>query len=603
MKRGIAVVLLCVPVLFGQKKPASGPGNGSAPHLLFFDAVVTGADGRPVAGLTAEDFELTQTGASQKIASLTWFDNRQHVSTPGSPATPSSEFDFSPSDVRRKIVLLVDDFGLTPERVATLQNQLRRFVQQLAPEEYAAILRVSSNSGGVDLTSDRHALAAEIEAIQPAGRGFESSLIASAVWESLRSLADGLFLVPGRKSVVLVSDHLDAPLTPAPGQEFVRTSLGFMAHAAAVVFYTVDPHGSVQPPEGSSLSWLVKETGGLPAPDLDAVLRDQGGFYVVGFQPAQDTPSPTPAVLRLRGKILGLRWRFGYLHRGEARLQEIAPLDRAIVMQRALTGSSDARAIRTRMTSLYTGFGRTGAVVEVLVHLDAGDLSSVRDLNGKHHLSADVQVVPYSTSGRLIGATPQNYTITADDQEYQRIRKEGFKYVARLAFPSPGGYQIRAIVTDGFSDRVGSAMQFVEVPATNRGRFALSGLLLRRAVPAAPADKPTQAPPVQSAETVFRRDAPIAFSYAVFNAVTGPAQESHLQIVSRVFAGDRTLYVGRPIDLLFPEAGTRQVNSKLQFDDNLSPGTYLLEVEVTDLLAKDPQPRVAIQSATFEVRE
>jgi VWFA-related protein len=567
-------------------------------HPLFFDAVVTGADGHPVPGLSAQDFELTQAGAPRKIASMAWFDNRQY----GPAAKPA--FEISPDDVRRKIVLVVDDLGLAPDRVAALQNVLRLFIEHLAPDAYAALLRTSSNTGGLDLNGDRGALAGEIEQIQPAGRGLDSAAIAAASWESIRSAVDGLHSVPGRKSIILVSEHLDSPYVPAAGQEYVRTMMGIAAHAAMTVFYTVDPRAAVQPPEGSSLARLVKETGGLPASDLDAVLRDQEGFYVLGFHPAQESASPAPPVLRLNGKVLNLRWRFGYVNSTNSRSQEFAPPDRAAVVQRALAGSGDAGAIRTRVTPLFTGFTRAGAIVEVLVHIDARNLSSLRDLKGAHHLSAEVQLAPYGSSGKLMGPTPQTYNITVDDKGYEQLKREGLRYSARLALSSPGGYQIRAVVTDGLSDRTGSATQFVEIPAINQGRFAISGLLLRKVEPPKPTDKSAQSPNVQAAETVFNGNAPIAFSYSVFNATAGPARESRLQLVTRVYASGRKIYQGRPVDLMFPGAGAiRQVNSRLQFDENLAPGNYLLEVEATDALAKDPQPHLAIQSAAFQVRE
>jgi hypothetical protein len=163
--------------------------------------------------------------------------------------------------------------------------------------------------------------------------------------------------------------------------------------------------------------------------------------------------------------------------------------------------------------------------------------------------------------------------------------------------PAAGGYQIRAVVMDNLSDRAGSAAQFLEIPDTNWGHFALSGIVLRRA------QTPGQPTGADTVDTVFHRDSPIAFSYAAINATESPSHESRLRVVTRVYASGRRLYTGNLTDLAFPGAGARQVNSSLRFDQNLAPGTYLLEVEATDLLAKGAQPRVAIQYAMFEVRE
>ena len=42
----------------------------------------------------------------------------------------------------------------------------------------------------------------------------------------------------------------------------------------------------------------------------------------------------------------------------------------------------------------------------------------------------------------------------------------------------PGGYQLRAVVRDSGSQRLGSAMQFVEVPDVKKGRLTLSSIVM-----------------------------------------------------------------------------------------------------------------------------
>src|SRR5689334_11724995 len=102
------------------------------PPPLTFDATAIGADGRPVAGLTSQDFELTHRGETREIETVTWV------------AEPAS------------VVIVVDDLGLAPERVAALQQTLRRFVSQLKAEDRAALVRVSSGAGSQQpLTTDR----------------------------------------------------------------------------------------------------------------------------------------------------------------------------------------------------------------------------------------------------------------------------------------------------------------------------------------------------------------------------------------------------------------------------------------------------------------
>src|SRR5690349_247665 len=102
MLRALAMCLLLAGHAAAQR-----PSQAPPPSPLTFDANVIGADGKPVAGLTAKDFELTHRGEPREIESVTW------ITGPAS------------------VIVLVDDLGLTPERVSALQQTLRVFVSQL----------------------------------------------------------------------------------------------------------------------------------------------------------------------------------------------------------------------------------------------------------------------------------------------------------------------------------------------------------------------------------------------------------------------------------------------------------------------------------------
>jgi hypothetical protein len=212
----------------------------------------------------------------------------------------------------------------------------------------------------------------------------------------------------------------------------------------------------------------------------------------------------------------------------------------------------------------------------------------------------------YGDNGKVAGGPPTGYSMTLTGAQYERACEGGLIYTTRLTVPAPGGYQIRAIVVDGLSDRVGSAMQFVELPEANQGRLAVSGLLLKGEASGKPLAEGLSVERETAAVRIFRPGVPIGFSYAVFNASLGPAKNSRVQVVTRIYATGREVYHGTPIDLEFPAGNgplVREVSGKVQLDSRLSPGEYVIEVEVTDMLAKEGSPHVAFQYMTFEVRE
>jgi hypothetical protein len=92
--------------------------------------------------------------------------------------------------------------------------------------------------------------------------------------------------------------------------------------------------------------------------------------------------------------------------------------------------------------------------------------------------------------------------------------------------------------------------------------------------------------------------------YGVFNATEGPEKQKRLRIQTRIYAGPRMVYDGAPTDLAIPAGpAMSRMRTKLHLDSHLSPGTYAVQVECTDLLAKETAPRVTRQSGVFQIRE
>ena len=562
--------------------------------LLTFDAAVTDRDGHAVPGLTAADFALGAAGEARQITELQYVDLRSHTSA------GASLLDLAPQGLHRTIVLVVDDLGLPADRALELQKVLRAFVTgQLAPDDRAAIVRTSSGSGfEQQLTTDRALWNEQIAHIQPVGHGLASGSHWSANWQAVRWAITGLNTAPGRKAVVLVSENLDAAPAVPPEFDAGAINLHSLANNAAAVFYTVDPRGKGQAPANSPLARLISQTGGLAAQDLAAVLRDQEGFYVLGLHAAAQTADRIPPVLELRGKILNLRWRSGYL--ANRRENRSMPLERPLVIEQAIDGATTGTGMRVRIAPVFVGFSSGKPVVDVTLHADGAAFSVLRDGKGMHHLSTEVRLAVYGDNGAVSGPPGKGYSFELSAENYEKARRNGLTFTARLNLPRPGGYEFRGTVADGLSDVIGSAMYFVDVPAPNHGGIALTGIVLKdESITEAAQSEIATRPP-----GVFKAGVPLAFSYGILGAAVGPAKESRVRVSSRVFATGRMVYQGLPMDLNFTAgpAELRQVSGKINLDQKLSPGEYVIEVEATDLLAKDGAPRTAMQYITFEVQ-
>jgi VWFA-related protein len=578
---------------------------GQTPRLVHVDVVVTDSAGNPVPNLTAADFEILQDGKPRKISNFTYFDTRRHTAFVGDGVSPALALDLKPDEIRRNLVLLVDDSGLALEAGNTLRRTLGNFVDQdMRPGDQAVILRTSSGMGAwQQFTSDKRLLHAAIDRIVYLGAPPGEEARGAATIDTLRFLLDGLADLPGRKSVVLFSGNL--PWLASPGERGPRASdvlgLAKLAHESNAVFYAVDPSGKAEGKSG--LVQLAADTGGLFGVDLERVLRDQDAFYVIGFS-MDDPPGldevkkqapPRPAEVRVLRPGIRVRSRLGFLAETFP-VPSIRPRQKAYLMERALNSPFAAAGIRLGLTALVSNSITDGSFVEALVHVDARDLTVTHELNGLHHVSADVVMVSIPVNGPPVNSSGHSYTASLKDDEYQWALRNGLSYSMKLPAPAPGLYQVRVAVGDGPADRFGSATRLVEVPDIAGGRFAISGIALRREPETAPNETPVV--------LTFRPGATIRYDYTLFNSTVGTDKRCQIEVQTRIFAGGRAFYDGKPVTISFDAEGDpkrRGVSGQVTLDAQSASGEYVMLVTLTDKLATR-EPRSATQFAEFRVR-
>lgn len=263
-------LLLCASLLFvqmvAQQPPAAAP-DLPPPQAVFsvtttlvqVDAVVTDSKGRYVSDLTADDFAVYEDGKPQTITNFSYV----RVSSPlpagakpeGKPSPkslpPAPSAPVRPEDIRRTIVLMVDDLGLSFETMAFVRSSLRKFVErQMEPGDLVAVCRTAAGTGSLQqFTTDKRILLSIIDGLhwnpngraglsffdpaQPVGtragarKGSAGSLDPSydvgrnsiftvGTLGAVDYIVGALRELPGRKSIVLFSDGLML-FTPAQG--------------------------------------------------------------------------------------------------------------------------------------------------------------------------------------------------------------------------------------------------------------------------------------------------------------------------------------------------------------------------------------------------
>jgi VWFA-related protein len=692
----LLVFCVLLPAL-AQTKPAPAPQNPQpAPpqtpsddkddivkittNLVQVDAVVT-KDGKPITDLTANDFEIYEDGKRQTITSFAYISNvpgstsRPVVRDKSSPVVPYGPV--KPNETRRTMAFVVDDLGLSAESMGQVRKQLRKFIaEDLQPNDLVAIIRTGGEMGALQqFTNDKRILmrAAErlrwnicsrvgVHVFEPAGRFNDG--VHPCGWgsyystlKSVRFIVDAMGYLPGRKSLVLMSDSM-----PRESQDEFLTEQGVLKDAgivkqtddilpgtdttnylgalqkiaekavrSSVVIYSVDTQGlqytgptaadtvSAADPRGafnlmntrSNLLFarreggdlIARQTGGFQVRNsngygLERIAEDQSGYYLLGYRPTDETFNRHFHHIKAKVKRSGmsLRTRFGFFGVTEedaARAKRPSTQD---LTNLALASPFTAQDIELDMTSFFADDKSVGTIVRSFVYIDATNLT-FSPLNGRQQASIELHGVVFGDNGRIVEQLKRGATLSLSESDYRQALANGMGLSFDMPVRRPGAYQVRLVVRDRVSSKIGSAGQFVSVPDLKNKKLAVSGIVL--GIPNADHSI------TNAGGRRFQQNDNLYFAYNVYNAANETGKLRNLVMNTRIFRDDKVVYSGPEV----PISAANQtdlsrlfVNSVLKLGPDLEPGNYYLEVVVTEKDTKEKAEPV-IQWIDFQIEK
>ncbi len=436
-----------------------------------------------------------------------------------------------------------------------------------------------------------------------------------------------------------------------------------IANRESVVFYTIDARGlettsmtaadrfadpsfldptalnSIQRVEGDrsreisstqqGLVYLAKETGGFAYVNqndmsygVEKALDDQS-FYLVAYEPdAESFDAEKRKFNRLEVKVnrkdTKVRHRTGFFVENEEEEKKIRiDLNTPTKIMRALTSPFAVNGINLRLNALFGHNEKRGYYVHSFLHINAKDLAFTNLANGHYQAVFDILAISYGDNGVPVDKNNVVGTMTLKPEIYDRILAEGFSYSFIFPVKKPGAYQMRVAIFDRGNKEVGSANQFIEVPNLKKHGVTLSGILLENMSEVAwnqlisgssqvlANASATSAKPDRLQDTSlrrFKRGTVLRYGVEIYNA-TLSANQAQISLQTRVFHDRKKVFEGeeRQLDLSL-QPGTKEpvFTDAVLLGKNLLPGDYVLQVIVTDGLAKEKK-RIATQYVQFEV--
>ena len=537
----LALALLAVPVAAtrepsAETRPAPAQDFEARVDLVTVDVAVLDRSRRPVRGLTADDFTITENGVPRPVETFV------EVDVAGPPSSRPVWSDRLGADVientreaSRAIVIVLNDAGTGFSRgePASVRTIARAVIDHLGPQDVAAVVYTHAGRSQ-NFTTNRVELMAAVDAFVPRVSAASGPplgcVLRSCVTETLANVADVLQAAPpGRKLLVYIGSVFDLSRLLPDDDELLRATPDTMTshlrtiqalQAANVSVYVFDPRGlaptfasaehrapdlaaraNALALDHAGLRALTEATGGLaflgenaPENAVPTMFDENRSYYLLGIQPS---PPADGRYRRLRVRVnrpdATVRTRDGYFRPGP--LPAAGMTAKGDALGKVLGAGWARRDVPIEMSLLVLADRTTrgGAAVWMTARVDAsGDpLTPVRfraamfDRNWRERGLVEGQSGAASADGRSPG--PRDVQARFD--------------------VGPGRYELRLAAERGA--RLGSVIANVDVPDFSRRELTMSRIVFAHRDAGRPAPASDGLPLTPTLDRVFNGGDPV----------------------------------------------------------------------------------------------
>ncbi|HYW70496.1 MAG TPA: VWA domain-containing protein [Pyrinomonadaceae bacterium] len=449
----------------------------------------------------------------------------------------------------------------------------------------------------------------------------QAAKITQNMYATLESIMRAAARSPGRKLAFFVSDGFLLDAGPhAPDLRGRLDGIIDAAQRAGVVVYTIDSRGltndrvdmrqgtarlDVGAPIGeaealqNAMNALAGDTGGRALRNTNffdrwvgKVLDETSNYYLLAWRPDRDVEK-TPKFKQVQISIVNrpnliVRAPRGYLAgptSAEVTAKEKLPENHAArtpetELRDALADYRPSSGLPTFLSLAYLNTPKNEMLLTSSFEVSTSGLDYGED--GKQPATVRIAGVILNEKGKAAGSFKTQLNVTPRDGESLR---SGVIYNERTVL-TPGIYQVRAVARDERSRRIGSAIQWIMIPALTSHQLTASSILLGAQVVERSTPSDTNAQVQLNVNHRFARRSPLGYWIFVYNAKRGSNGAPSLTVHSAVLRDGLTV-------LNVPDhkiSASGDDPDRIAFGEtlplaSLAPGSYELLVTVKDELS------------------
>ena len=266
-------------------------------------------------------------------------------------------------------------------------------------------------------------------------------------------------------------------------------------------------------------------------------------------------------------------------------------------MYHYMTSPFSSGQIDLKLTALYEYDVQQGSFVSCWLHVDSGGLSFSAQDDGWREAEVEVWAAAFGENPKPESEKRETHSFRVRGQSYQQILRDGLVYKLRIPVERPGPHELRMVLRDKASGRMGNTSRFIQIPDIEAGRLALSGIVLRgsdsnRVAKELAGPDRTDDMPLRR----FRKGTLLNFALFIYNAELDRAAQLETQL--RLYKEGREIYAGRKKKKRFDlnedlKNHALMSSGSLQLGSEMNVGHYALQYTVTDKLADDNHATVS----------
>jgi VWFA-related protein len=489
----------------------------SGTQLVHVSVLARDHNGKPVLGLKASDFTITEDGKPQDIA----FFDANGAAAPAAIASPSgtlrpastvSSAAFSNSvasdRVRNVTVILLDRLNTAWQDQAQAREGMRKFLAQVRPDDRVALYALDGTALRVlhDFTSDTGSFLRALDgaaqmtstnaeaqnldnlgALGNAAPEYQLQMIGAAAYttiSALQAIARHLAGIPGRKSVVWISSAFPTKYLLVHAMD-ATSEIGRATRAlntAGISVYPIDARGLIgafsdpgtatRAPSFATMDTVhantevmhsvADDTGGrvfMNTNDIGGAIRsaidDADAYYAIGYYASGAPDDGRYRLISIKTRATGvdLRYRHGYF----ATASDLAGGDRKTAMEHAIRDVLDATGIPVTVNVVPGGQDQDA---ELSIAADGRAISLGND-KGTWTGSIDLAIAQVHDDGSLHLDTDTTIALKLTDAQHDSLLESGLTLTRHITVAANTA-RVAVVIRDANSGTLGS----VFVPAS-----------------------------------------------------------------------------------------------------------------------------------------